>query len=94
MRKFLMTAAVMFGVAGVGVLWMQPTVQAAGTAEVASAISVAAPLGDLTSMEAIVAETTAIAASGDMVAAEARITGFETAWDDAAALTRPMDPLA
>lgn len=93
MRKLLMTAAVAFGAAGLGVMWMQPSVQAAGTAQAAAAPA-AAPLGDLAPMAAIVADTTTIAAGGDMAAAKARITDFETAWDDAAAAMRPMDPLA
>jgi hypothetical protein len=40
-------------------------------------------LGDLSEMKAIIADVDKIANTGDMVAAEKRITDFETAWDDA-----------
>lgn len=40
-------------------------------------------LGDLTELKAIVTDVDKIANTGDMVAAEKRITDFETAWDDA-----------
>jgi hypothetical protein len=49
-------------------------------------------LGDLSAMSAIVTDVTAIAAGGDFVKAETRITDFETAWDDAEATLRPMNP--
>ena len=51
-----------------------------------------AALGDLTGMMAIVGDVTAIAKTGDMVAAKARIADLETAWDDAEAAMRPMNP--
>jgi hypothetical protein len=49
-------------------------------------------LGDLTAMGAIVTDVTTIAATGDFVKAETRITDFETAWDDAEATMRPLNP--
>jgi hypothetical protein len=49
-------------------------------------------LGDLSSLSAIVADVTVIAATGDFVKAETRITDFETAWDDAEATMRPLNP--
>lgn len=51
-------------------------------------------LGDMSLFQAIVADTQAIAASGDLVAAERRITDLETAWDDAAKEMRAKAPLA
>ena len=42
----------------------------------------AASLGDLTPLKTIVADVQKIAAAGDFKAAEARVTDFETAWDD------------
>jgi hypothetical protein len=48
-------------------------------------------LGDLTSLKTIISDVQAIAASGDLAAAETRITDFETAWDDAASAMRPMN---
>jgi hypothetical protein len=51
-------------------------------------------LGDLTAMSAIVTDVTTIAATGDFVKAETRITDFETAWDDAEATMHPLNPEA
>lgn len=51
-----------------------------------------ASLGDLSSMKAIVADVQKIAASGDFAAAATRITDWETAWDDAEAGMRPLNP--
>ncbi len=49
------------------------------------------PLGDLSAMKKIVSDVEAIAVTGDFVAAEKRITDFETAWDDGATKLRAMD---
>lgn len=46
-------------------------------------LEVANPLGDLFGMKAIIADVDRVANTGDMGAAEKRITDFETAWDDA-----------
>ena len=51
----------------------------------------AATLGDLSAMKAIVVDVQGIASTGDFKAAEARITDFETAWDDAEAVMRPLN---
>jgi hypothetical protein len=51
-----------------------------------------ASLGDLSPMKAIIADVQKIVATGDMAAAAARITDFETAWDDAEAGMRPLNP--
>jgi hypothetical protein len=51
-----------------------------------------ASLGDLTGMQAIVADTAAIAKTGDLVKAETRLTDLETAWDDAEPTMRPKNP--
>ena len=51
-------------------------------------------LGDMTPFKTIVTDVQAIAAKGDLKAAETRITDFETAWDDAAGTLRPNDPTA
>jgi hypothetical protein len=53
--------------------------------------AVAAGLGDLTALSVIVTDTQAIAGKGDLVAAQKRITDFETAWDDATASLRPLN---
>jgi hypothetical protein len=52
------------------------------------------PLGDLSALKAIVADVQTIAVSGDFTKAEARITDFETAWDDAESSMRPLDTMA
>lgn len=49
-------------------------------------------LGDLSSYETIVSDTRALADKGDLVAAEKRVTDFETQWDDAEATLRPKAP--
>lgn len=54
----------------------------------------AATLGDMSPFTVIIADVQSIAASGDFVAAETRITDFETAWDDAAAAMRPLDTVS
>ena len=54
----------------------------------------ATDLGDLTPMKTIIGDVQTIAAKGDFVAAAARITDFETAWDDAAATMRPLNTAA
>lgn len=51
-----------------------------------------AALGDLSPMKAIVADVQKIATTGDFAAASTRITDFETAWDDAEAGMRPLNP--
>lgn len=52
------------------------------------------PLGDLSAYSAIVAESRSIAAGGDLVAAEKRITDLETLWDKNEPTLRPADPAA
>jgi hypothetical protein len=51
-------------------------------------------LGDTTALQAIASETLTVAKAGDLVAAEKRITDFETAWDAAQDKMRPMDTAA
>jgi len=88
MNRYFLSAAVLFAVAGVSVLITQPQ----GGAALAAVDP--APLGDLSALSAIVADTQKIAATGDLKAAEHRITDLETAWDDAEATMRPEDPTA
>ena len=51
-------------------------------------------LGDLSQFKTIITDVQAIAAKGDLAAAERRATDFETAWDDAQAKLRPLDSAA
>lgn len=53
-----------------------------------------ATLGDLSPMITIVEDVQKIAGTGDFKAAAARITDWETAWDDAEVGMRPMNPEA
>lgn len=48
-------------------------------------------LGDMAPFMTITADVQTIAATGDLTAAETRITDLETAWDDAASGLRAMD---
>ncbi|WP_108658253.1 hypothetical protein [Acuticoccus kandeliae] len=52
------------------------------------------PFGDLSPYETIVHDTQTLVDTGDLVAAEKRITDFETLWDDAEATMRPKSPSA
>jgi hypothetical protein len=57
----------------------------------AAAVAGTAALGDLSAMITAVKDTQAIADKGDLVAAEKRITDYETLWDDAEPTLRPMN---
>jgi len=61
------------------------------TAQTASAATASAGLGDLSAYKDIVSDTQRIAATGDLVAAERRITDLEALWDDSAAALRQAD---
>ncbi len=50
------------------------------------------PLGDLSKFRVIAVDTLKIAKTGDLKAAEKRITDFETAWDVAAKKMKAMNP--
>ncbi len=52
-------------------------------AEAAAAAKPSQSLGDLSALKTIIADVDKIANTGDIVAAEKRITDFESAWDDA-----------
>lgn len=49
-------------------------------------------LGDLSALSAIATDTLTIAKTGDLKAAEKRITDFESAWDQAAGTMQPLSP--
>lgn len=50
-------------------------------------------LGDLTSLKAIVADVQAKVTAGDLKAAAARITDWESAWDEGETAIRPLNPV-
>ena len=88
MRNLLLSVALIaVPVAGFAAveMWLMPasSSQAASTG-----------LGDLTPFAAIVTDTQAIAATGDLAAAQTRITDLETAWDEAEPTLRAADPNA
>ncbi len=55
------------------------------------ALASQAALGDLSAMQAVINDTLAIAEKGDLVAAEKRVTDYETLWDTAEPTLRPMN---
>jgi hypothetical protein len=67
------------------------TISTIAMAPAVAATAATTALGDLSSYEAIAVDTLAIVKKGDMVAAEKRITDFETAWDNAEPTMRPMN---
>lgn len=58
---------------------------------VKSAPAKTADLGNLSSFKTILADVQALAAKGDLTAAEKRITDYETAWDQAETAIRPLN---
>jgi hypothetical protein len=81
-QLLLATALVVLPAAGF-FAWMPRTSETVLTAP--------AGLGDLTPFKAIVSDVQSIAATGDLIAAEKRVSDFETAWDDAEPQLRARD---
>jgi hypothetical protein len=82
MKKLLLAFMLLSGpLLGITALAVQP----------AAAAAAVTALGDLSSFSAIVADVQTIAKKGDFVAAEKRITDFETAWDNAHGKMRPLN---
>ena len=67
---------------------------AAITAVTAGHALAAGPLGDLSSLQAIVTDVQSIAKSGDFAKAQTRITDFETLWDQDEETMKPMNKKA
>jgi hypothetical protein len=91
LRNFLLSAVLIaVPVAGftLAEMYISPPSQAA------SAAPASPGLGDLTAYKTIVTDTQAIAATGDLAAAEHRITDLETLWDQNAAALRQADRAA
>lgn len=87
MKQFLLATALVLGATGAFFGGRAILMPASATAQGPS-------LGDLSEMVAIVTDVQSIATSGDMAAAEARITDLETEWDDAQASLQPKNPEA
>lgn len=81
LATFLVSAAMTGTLGGINVLTVDQAI-AAG------------PLGDLSSLEAIVTDVQSIAKTGDFAKAEKRITDFETLWDKDEATMKPMNKKA
>ena len=83
MRQFLLATVLVFGAVAAFAAGRMLLVPAGGQA-----------LGDLQPMQAIVTDVQGIVGSGDLGRAATRITDLETAWDEAEADMRPMNPEA
>ncbi|MEO6299520.1 MAG: hypothetical protein ABIV25_13470 [Paracoccaceae bacterium] len=59
--------------------------------EASYASATPATLGDMSAFTTIIADVQKISASGDMAAAQARITDWESAWDNAEVALRPKN---
>lgn len=66
-----------------------PFALAAATGAYAATVT---ELGDLAPLAAIAADTMALTRTGDLAAAQTRITDFESAWDRAAGAMQPLSP--
>jgi hypothetical protein len=89
MKQILLaTALIALPVAGFTgyVMYLAPSAGVAGEAAVS--------LGDMTPFKTIISDVQGMAGTGDFVAAEKRITDFETAWDDAQPTMRPLNTAA
>ena len=58
----------------------------------AQRVATKAPLGDLSKFRVILADTLAIAKTGNLKAAEKRVTDLETAWDVSANKLKALNP--
>lgn len=81
LASFLATATMIAAVASI-------------TALTAGHVLAAGPLGDLSNLQAIVADVQSISKTGDFSKAEKRITDFETEWDKDEATMKPMNKKA
>lgn len=85
-KQFLLAAALIavpVAVFSAGYVYLAPPAESAQPS-----------LGDLSPLKSIAADVQVIAAKGDLVAAEKRITDFETLWDQDEATMRPLNPEA
>lgn len=90
MRNLILsTALIAVPALGFGLIEMKLSTPAAATTEAS-----VASLGDLSAYAAIVSDVQAIAAKGDLVAAEKRATDLEALWDQNAAALQAKDGAA
>ena len=69
------------------------TIAAVATVTAGHALA-AGPLGDLSSLQAIVSDVQSIAKTGDFAKAQTRITDFETLWDKDEEMMKPINKKA
>lgn len=90
MKNFLLSTVLIIvpvAVFAVGYTALSPAPTAASQAT-------ADPLGDMTPFQTITTDVQSIVATGDLAAAQTRITDLETAWDDAQSTLRPNNTSA
>ena len=91
MRNLFLSLALIVipvGIFAVGYTLLAPS---QAPAQAAASANTGPALGDMQPFISIISDVQGIANKGDMVAAEKRITDFETAWDDAQKKLRPVN---
>lgn len=91
MRNLLLSVALIAAPVGVFAGGYAILLPSTVTAETAAPAASGPSLGDMSAFAAIITDVESISLTGDLKAAEARITDFETAWDDAAGSLRPVN---
>lgn len=86
--QIVTAVAVIALAAGAGYHWRRAQLQDLAVAGVSSA----APLGDLAVFRQITENTLGLVRAGKMSAAKSRVADLETAWDNAQARLKPMNP--
>lgn len=94
LKNFLLSAALIAVPAGGFALAEMIISPSAQSVSAATATTASPGLGDLSAYKTIVTDTQAIAATGDLAAAEHRISDLETLWDQNAAALRQADRAA
>ena len=86
--QVVVVVAVMVAAAGSGYHWRR--MQLINQARISASPN--APLGDLSVFSEITKDTLGLVAAGDLVAAKSRVGDLESAWDNAAARIKPVNP--
>ena len=90
MRNLLLSVALIAAPVGIFAAAYTALIPAQNEAQAAT-IAAAPSLGDMSAFTTIIADVQVIADTGDLSAAEKRMTDFEAAWDDAAGTLRPIN---
>ncbi|HET6281133.1 MAG TPA: hypothetical protein VFH73_09210 [Polyangia bacterium] len=86
--QVVMVAVLLLGLGGTGYTMRRAQLRDQAAASVAPD----APLGDLTAFKKIAADMLGVVRAGDMSGAKSRADDLETAWDNAQARMRPLNP--